>query len=127
MLAVIERHIEALRRLGGREPTDVLSAAGREWARALELGRRHGFRNAQTTLIPPTGTVSLILDCETTGIEPYYALTTVKHFGDGGQARISSRAVTDGIAASATPTRPFRGSASTPSTTATWPMLASTQ
>ncbi len=98
MLAVIERHIEALRRLGGREPTDVLSAAGREWARALELGRRHGFRNAQTTLISPTGTVSLMLDCETTGIEPYYALTTVKHFGDGGQARISSRAVTDGIA-----------------------------
>ena len=98
MLAVIERHIEALRRLGGREPTAVLAAAGREWARALELGRRYGFRNAQTTLIPPTGTVSLMLDCETTGIEPYYALSTVKHFGDGGQARISSRAVTDGLA-----------------------------
>ena len=98
MLAVIERHIEALRRLGGRKPTDVLSAAGREWTRALELGRRHGFRNAQTTLIPPTGTVSLMLDCETTGIEPYYALSTVKRFADGGQARISSRAVVDGLA-----------------------------
>ena len=83
MLAVIERHIEELRGLGGREPTDVVSAAGREWARALELGRRHGFRNAQTTLIPPTGTVTLMLDCETTGIEPYYAPGTVKHFADG--------------------------------------------
>lgn len=99
MLSVIERHIEALRGLGGRQPSDVLAAAGREWTRALELGRRHGFRNAHTTLIPPTGTVSLMLDCETTGIEPYYALSTVKHFADGGQAKISSRAVTDGLAA----------------------------
>jgi len=98
MLAVIERHIEALRPFGGREPTEVISAAGREWARALELGCRHGFRNAQTTLIPPTGTVSLMLDCETTGIEPYYALSAVKHFADGGQVRISSRAVLDGLA-----------------------------
>jgi ribonucleoside-diphosphate reductase alpha chain len=98
MLAVIERHIEALRRLGGREPTAVLAAAGREWARALELGSRHGFRNAQTALIAPTGTVSLMLDGETTGIEPYYALSTIKHFGDGGEARIASRAVTDGLA-----------------------------
>ena len=98
MLAVIQRHIEALRQLGGRQPTEVLAAARREWAQALELGRKHGFRNAQTTLIPPTGTVSLMLDCETTGIEPYYALSTVKHFADGGQARISSRAVLDGLA-----------------------------
>jgi ribonucleoside-diphosphate reductase alpha chain len=98
MLAVIERHIEVLGRLGGREPADVLSAARREWARALALGRRHGFRNAQTTLVPPTGTVSLMLDCETTGLEPYYALSTVKHFADGGEARISSRAVIDGLA-----------------------------
>jgi ribonucleoside-diphosphate reductase alpha chain len=99
MLAVIERHIQALRQLGGRQPTHVLSAARREWARALELGRRHGFRNAQTTLIPPTGTVSLMLDCETTGIEPYYALTTVKHFADGGQVKMASRVVVDGLAA----------------------------
>ena len=98
MLAVIQRHTEALRQLGGREPTEVLAAARREWTQALELGRKHGFRNAQTTLIPPTGTVSLMLDCETTGIEPYYALSTVKHFADGGQVRISSRAVLDGLA-----------------------------
>jgi ribonucleoside-diphosphate reductase alpha chain len=77
----------------------VLRAARREWTWALELGREHGFRNAQTTLIPPTGTVSLMLDCETTGIEPYYALTTIKHFADGGEARLASRAVLDGLAA----------------------------
>jgi len=98
MLRVIERHAEALHRLGDEEPSEVLHAARREWKRALALGRRHGFRNAQTTLIPPTGTVSLTLDCETTGIEPYYALSTTKRFVDGGEVRLSSRAVVDGLA-----------------------------
>ena len=95
---MIERHAEALHRLGDQEPSEVLHAARREWKRALALGRRHGFRNAQTTLIPPTGTVSLMLDCETTGIEPYYALSTTKRFADGGEVRLSSRAVVDGLA-----------------------------
>ena len=62
------------------------------------LGRQHGFRNAQVTLIPPTGTVSLMLDCETTGIKPYYALITAKRFADGGQVKLSSRAVVDALA-----------------------------
>jgi len=97
-LKVIERHIEALDPLEGEQPADVLAAARREWTRALELGRRHGFRNAQATLIAPTGTVSLMLDCETTGIEPFYALTTTKHFADGGQVKLSSRAVIDSLA-----------------------------
>ena len=99
MLQVIERHAETLDRLDGDQPADVLRAARREWTKALELGHKHGFRNAQTTLIPPTGTVSLMLDCETTGIEPYYALTTIKHFADGGQVKLSSRVVVDGLAA----------------------------
>jgi ribonucleoside-diphosphate reductase alpha chain len=99
MLHVIERHVEALHHLGGQQPAEMLRAARREWNRALELGRRHGFRNAQTTLIPPTGTVSLMLDCETTGIEPYYAPSTTKRFADGGQVRLTSQAVVDGLAA----------------------------
>lgn len=74
-------------------------AARHEWARAQELGREHGFRNAQTTLVPPTGTVSLMLDSETTGVEPYFALTTTKHFADGGAVRLRSRAVLDGLIA----------------------------
>jgi ribonucleoside-diphosphate reductase alpha chain len=99
MMRVMGRHVEALHRLGSEQPAAaVLSAARREWAQALKLGRRYGFRNAQTTLIPPTGTVSLMLDCETTGIEPYYALTTIKHFADGGEVKLSSRAVVDGLA-----------------------------
>ena len=99
MLRVIEQHIEALQRLGAAEPADVVAAARQEWTRARELGRRHGFRNAQTTLVPPTGTVSMMLDCETTGIEPYYALTAIKHFADGGQVKLRSRAVIDALAA----------------------------
>jgi ribonucleoside-diphosphate reductase alpha chain len=98
MLKVIEQHIGALDRLESGPSADVLAGARREWRRALALGRRHGLRNAQATLIPPTGTVSLMLDCETTGIEPYYALTTTKHFADGGRVKLSSRAVTDGLA-----------------------------
>jgi len=99
MLRVIEQHARALERLGGEEPAAVLRAARREWRWALALGRRHGFRHAQTTLIPPTGTVSLMLDCETTGIEPYYALSTTKRFADGGEVRLESRAVSDALAA----------------------------
>ena len=99
MIRVIARHAEALYRLSVEQPAAVLRAARREWTLAAELGRKHGFRNAQTTLIPPTGTVSLMLDCETTGIEPYYALTTIKQFADGGQVTISSRAVVDGLRA----------------------------
>ena len=99
MLGVIERHLAALHRLSGDAQPELMAAARHEWERALALGRRHGYRNAQVTLIPPTGTVSLMLDCETTGIEPYYALTTVKRFADGGQVKLSSRAVTDALAA----------------------------
>jgi len=98
MLGVIERHVEALHRLDGEQPAEVLQAARGEWKRALELGHAYGFRTAQTTLIPPTGTVSLMLDCETTGVEPYYALGTTKRFADGGEVRLSSRAAIDGLA-----------------------------
>ncbi len=98
MLAVIKLHIEALGRAGDG-PGAVWSAARREWGRALALGRRHGFRNSQTTLIAPTGTASLMLDCETTGIEPYYALGAIKRFAEGGEARLASRALGDGLAA----------------------------
>jgi len=99
MLGVIEQHIEALHQLGGEQPRELVAVARREWERALTLGRRHGYRNAQVTLLPPTGAASLMLDCETTGIEPYDALTTVKRFADGGQVRLASRAVVDSLAA----------------------------
>ena len=100
MLAVIERHRDGVRRIP-RElaPEPVLDAAGRAWDEALAAGTEHGYRNAQATLIAPGGTVSLIMDCETTGIEPYLAFTVVKHLADGGEMLLRSRAVTDGLLA----------------------------
>ncbi len=99
MLAVLAAHRDAARRIGGEAPPEVLQAAHAAWEEALEHGAAHGLRNAQTTLIAPTGTVSLMLDCESTGIEPYYALAGHKHFTDGGVSHFSSRALTDGLLA----------------------------
>lgn len=99
MLDVLARHRDAARRIGKHAPTAVLAAAHEAWDEALAEAQAHGLRNAQTTLIPPTGTVSLMLDCETTGIEPYYALAARKHLADGGELRFQSRAVADGLLA----------------------------
>src|SRR5262249_42774367 len=51
-------------------PADLLGAARAVWAEALELGRRHGFKNAQSTVLAPTGTIAFMMDCDTTGVEP---------------------------------------------------------
>ena len=74
-----------LERIGPEAPVEIVAAAHGAWEAVLRDAPRHGVRNAQTTLIPPTGTVSLMLDCETTGIEPYYALAGHKRFADGGR------------------------------------------
>lgn len=99
MLAVLAAHRDAAGRIGGEAPSEVLAAARQAWAEALEQGTAHGLRNAQTTLIAPTGTVSLMLDCESTGIEPYYALAGHKRFADGGEAHFASSALADGLLA----------------------------
>ncbi|MBN1530183.1 MAG: adenosylcobalamin-dependent ribonucleoside-diphosphate reductase [Thermoleophilaceae bacterium] len=100
MLAVVERHRAALAAIPAElAPRDILDAATVAWDEALALGRRHGFRNAQTTLIAPTGTVALVMDCETSGIEPYYALALVKQLADGGMVRQHSRALVDALIA----------------------------
>ena len=63
------------------------------WDEALELGRRHGYRNAQTTVIAPTGTIGLVMDCDTTGIEPDFALVKFKKLAGGGYFKIINRSV----------------------------------
>ena len=73
---------------------DALIAAARAaWLKALELGQSHGFRNAQATAIAPTGTIGLIMDCDTTGIEPDYALVKFKKLAGGGYFRIINQCV----------------------------------
>ncbi len=68
------------------------------WDKALELGQRHGYRNAQATVIAPTGTIGLVMDCDTTGIEPDFALVKFKKLAGGGYFKIINRAVPQALA-----------------------------
>ena len=74
-------------------PPDLLLAARRAWDRALELGTAYGFRNAQTTVIAPTGTIGLVMDCDTTGIEPDFALVKFKKLAGGGYFKIINQSL----------------------------------
>jgi len=75
-------------------PDAILAdAAARAWDRALEAGTAHGFRNAQVTVIAPTGTIGLVMDCDTTGIEPDFALVKFKKLAGGGYFKIINRMV----------------------------------
>jgi len=75
-------------------PDGALVAASREaWDKALEQGTLHGYRNAQTSVIAPTGTIGLVMDCDTTGIEPDFALVKFKKLAGGGYFKIINRMV----------------------------------
>jgi ribonucleoside-diphosphate reductase alpha chain len=71
--------------------------AKRAWDRALALGEQHGYRNAQATVIAPTGTIGLVMDCDTTGIEPDFALVKFKKLAGGGYWKIINRAVPEAL------------------------------
>jgi len=74
-------------------PSDLLQAAREAWDRALSFGGQYGFRNAQVSAIAPTGTIGLVMDCDTTGIEPDYALVKYKKLAGGGVFRIVNRSL----------------------------------
>jgi len=74
-------------------PPDLLVAARRAWDRALELGTAYGYRNAQVTVIAPTGTIGLVMDCDTTGIEPDFALVKFKKLAGGGYFKIINQSI----------------------------------
>ncbi|MEZ5794660.1 vitamin B12-dependent ribonucleotide reductase [Albidovulum sp.] len=71
----------------------LVALAKSSWDQALELGERHGYRNAQATVIAPTGTIGLVMDCDTTGIEPDFALVKFKKLAGGGYFKIINRSV----------------------------------
>jgi ribonucleoside-diphosphate reductase alpha chain len=79
-------------------PQYMLQAARREADRMLELGEKHGFRNAQVTVVAPTGTIGLIMDCDTTGIEPDFALVKFKKLAGGGYFKIINGSVPPALA-----------------------------
>jgi ribonucleoside-diphosphate reductase alpha chain len=75
----------------------LVTAATRAWDRAIELGQAYGYRNAQATVIAPTGTIGLVMDCDTTGIEPDFALVKFKKLAGGGYFKIINRAVPEAL------------------------------
>ncbi|MDP3898093.1 MAG: vitamin B12-dependent ribonucleotide reductase, partial [Mesorhizobium sp.] len=75
----------------------LVTHARKAWDRAIELGEEHGYRNAQATVIAPTGTIGLVMDCDTTGIEPDFALVKFKKLAGGGYFKIINRAVPEAL------------------------------
>jgi len=75
----------------------LLAAATECWDRAFYLGERYGYRNAQTTVIAPTGTIGLLMDCDTTGVEPDFALVKFKKLSGGGYFKIANQSLTPAL------------------------------
>jgi ribonucleoside-diphosphate reductase alpha chain len=94
MLRVMEKHRQAAHQLStSPESADVVDAARDTWDDAVRLGRQHGYRNAQATVLAPTGTIGLMMDCDTTGIEPDLALVKYKKLVGGGLFKIVNNTV----------------------------------
>lgn len=94
MLEVIDLHRISVCDIQDDEDFGYLKyEAGKTWARAAEAGRKHGFRNAQVTVLAPTGTIGFLMDCDTTGIEPDIALVKYKLLAGGGMLKIVNQTV----------------------------------
>ena len=87
-LSVIPQPIDAL-----FCPPDLMAAARRAWDSALALGEKYGYRNAQVTAIAPTGTIGLVMDCDTTGVEPDFSLVKFKKLAGGGYFKIINTSI----------------------------------
>src|SRR5881409_1531348 len=94
MLEVIELHRCAVREISdAKEFAHLKEEAAKVWDSAAELGKRYGYRNAQVTVLAPTGTISFLMDCDTTGIEPDIALVKYKLLAGGGMLKILNQTV----------------------------------
>jgi ribonucleoside-diphosphate reductase alpha chain len=92
---VMEMHRDAAHAIPEEDCVDaeLLAAARRSWDEAVELGEHNGYRNAQATVLAPTGTISFLMDCDTTGVEPDFSLVKFKELVGGGQMTIVNRTV----------------------------------
>ena len=94
MLRVMRMHQEAAYAIHRDEcPEPLWRAACEDWDAAVRLGEEHGYRNAQATVLAPTGTIGLLMDCDTTGIEPDFALVKFKKLAGGGYFKIVNQSV----------------------------------
>jgi ribonucleoside-diphosphate reductase alpha chain len=98
MLGVIEQHRDAVEAIQPSEEFNYLKEEARgTWTRALERGRAVGYRNAQVTVLAPTGTIAFLMDCDTTGVEPDIALVKYKLLAGGGMLKIVNRTVPEAL------------------------------
>jgi len=93
MLRVMRMHRDAVDRIDSTCPDYLRAAAGKVWDECVDSGRQHGYRNAQATVLAPTGTIAFMMDCDTTGIEPDIALVKYKQLAGGGMMKIANRTV----------------------------------
>ncbi len=93
MLGVMQMHRDAVEQINDICPTYLKDAARQVWDDVLISGARYGFRNAQATVLAPTGTISFLMDCDTTGIEPDIALVKYKQLAGGGMLKIVNNTV----------------------------------
>jgi ribonucleoside-diphosphate reductase alpha chain len=96
-LRVMKMHREAVENIDDAGPAYLKDAARRVWDEVLKYGRVEGFRNAQATVLAPTGTISFMMDCDTTGIEPDIALVKYKQLAGGGMLKIINKSVPLGL------------------------------
>ncbi len=82
---------------GDLKDKSLAAASRRAWDLAVELGEKHGYRNAQSTVVAPTGTIGLVMDCDTTGIEPDFALVKFKKLAGGGYFKIINQSVPEAL------------------------------
>jgi ribonucleoside-diphosphate reductase alpha chain len=92
-LNVMQMHRDAVEAIDGEGPEYLREAAAALWDEVLRQGRKQGFRNAQATVLAPTGTISFMMDCDTTGIEPDIALVKYKQLAGGGMLKIINQTV----------------------------------
>ncbi|NNN08249.1 MAG: vitamin B12-dependent ribonucleotide reductase [Acidimicrobiaceae bacterium] len=94
MIKVLAKHRDAAYQIDSSlAPTDILEAAQAAWEEAVDLGTRHGVRNAQASVLAPTGTIGLLMDCDTTGVEPDLGLVKFKKLVGGGNMAIVNQTV----------------------------------
>ena len=93
MLGVMQMHRDACDSIEDEGPAELKQAARELWDDVLQIGKQYGFRNAQATVLAPTGTISFMMDCDTTGIEPDIALVKYKQLAGGGVLKIINRTV----------------------------------
>jgi ribonucleoside-diphosphate reductase alpha chain len=98
MMEVIRLHRAAVEDIAPNKDFSYLKDEARSaWQNVIALGEKHGFRNAQTTVLAPTGTISFMMDCDTTGVEPDIALVKYKLLVGGGMLKMANRTVSEAL------------------------------